>query len=111
MTQILIKAVIGGAFIGLILWLSQTKLSYLAGLLLFFPIISLPTFFFLGSNGNGDRMRETIIWSFWAIPVWIAFASTLYWCSYRFKILPSILLSLLVWLVCATILVFVKKGF
>ncbi|MDI6782616.1 MAG: GlpM family protein [bacterium] len=107
---ILLKAVIGGIFIGLILWLSQTRLSYLAGLLLFFPIISVPTFFFLGSNGNGDRMRETIIWSFWAIPVWVAFALTLYWCSYRLKILPSIFISLAVWFVVATILVILRKG-
>ena len=107
---ILLKAVGGGIFIGLILWLSQTKLSYLAGLLLFFPIISVPTFFFLGSNGNGDRMRETIIWSFWSIPVWVAFALTLYWCSYRLKIIPSIFISLAVWFVAATILVFLRKG-
>jgi uncharacterized membrane protein (GlpM family) len=77
---------------------------------LFFPIISVPTFFFLGSNGNGNRMRETIIWSFWAIPVWVAFALTLYWCSYRFKIIPSILISLVVWFVAATILVYLRKG-
>lgn len=107
---ILLKAVIGGIFIGLILWLSQTKLSYLAGLLLFFPIISMPTFFFLGSSGNGDKMRETIIWSFWSIPVWLAFALTLFWCSYRLKIIPSILISMAVWFIAATILVVLRKG-
>ncbi|MFB3897471.1 MAG: GlpM family protein [bacterium] len=107
---ILLKAVLGGLFIGLILWLSQTKLSYLAGLLLFFPIISMPTFFFLGSGGEMDKMRQTIVWSFWSIPVWIAFALTLYLCSYRLKIIPSIILSMAVWFISATILVLLRKG-
>lgn len=105
--QIIIKSFIGGAFIGFILWLSQTRFSSLAGLLLFFPIISVPTFFFIGSDG-GDHLRDTIIWSFWAVPVWILFALTLYLCSFRLKILPSIVLSLLVWLLGAFAVVYFR---
>ena len=40
-----IQAILGGAFVGFILWLSQTRFGAMAGLLLFFPIISVPTFF------------------------------------------------------------------
>ena len=60
--DIALKSVIGGVFIGFILWLSRTRLNALAGLLLFFPIISVPTFFFLGSNGPAEQMRKTIVW-------------------------------------------------
>ncbi len=108
--MIVLKSLIGGLFIGLVLWLSQTRLSYLAGLLLFFPIISVPTFFFLGSS-DGDKLRETILWSFWSIPVWVLFALALYYCSYRFKILPSILIALAVWFSGASLLVFIKSKF
>lgn len=104
-----LKSALGGVFIGLVLWLSQTRLSFLAGLLLFFPVISVPTFFFLGRD-DGARMRETIVWSFWAIPVWILFALTLYFCSYRWKILPSVGLSLAAWLAGAALVAYLRLG-
>jgi uncharacterized membrane protein (GlpM family) len=107
--QVLIKAIISGIFIGIILWLSETRFRYLAGLLIFFPIISLPTFFFMGLAGEPEKMRETILWSIWSIPVWIAFAITLYGCSFRFKIIPSILLALGAWIIAASVLLWIKK--
>jgi uncharacterized membrane protein (GlpM family) len=102
-----IQAILGGAFVGFILWLSRTRIGAMAGLLLFFPIISVPTFFFLGSN-NGDEMRQTILWSFWAIPVWVLFALTLYYCSYRLKIFPSMMISLIVWFISAAGIIYLR---
>lgn len=106
--MILLKSALGGLFIGLVLWLSQTRLSYLAGLLLFFPIISVPTFLFMGS-GDADKMRDAIIWSFWSIPVWVCFALALYFCSFKLKIIPSIAVSLVVWFLGATLLVLLRS--
>src|SRR5438045_1311915 len=108
--MILLKGFVGGAFISFILWLSQTRAGAVSGLLLFFPIISVPTFFFLAKSGNAEQMRETILWSLWAVPVWILFALTLYFCSYRMRIIPSMILSLLVWCAAAGILVYFRKA-
>ena len=107
--MILLKAAIGGVFVGLILWLSQTRFSYISGLLLFFPIISVPTFLFLGAGGNANQMRETILWSLWAIPVWVLFALTLYYCSYRFNLFLSMIISLAVWFAAAAVLIYLRK--
>lgn len=108
--SIVLKAATSGVFVGVILWLSsQTRLSYLAGLLVFFPVISLPAFFLMGQSGQVTRMREAILWSVWTIPVWLAFAGTLYFCSFRMKILPSILFSIGAWILGATLLVALKK--
>ena len=107
--HVLIKAIISGIFIGIILWLSETRFRYLAGLLIFFPIISMPTFFFMGLQGESVKMRETILWSIWSIPVWMAFAATLYACSFRLRIVPSILLALGAWIIAASVLLWIKK--
>jgi len=108
--SIVLKAAASGFFVGIILWLSsQTRLSYLAGLLIFFPVISLPAFYFMGQAGQLTKMRESILWSIWSIPVWLGFAGTLYFCSFRMKIIPSILASLGVWIIGAMLLVAFKK--
>ena len=109
MLDILWKAVITGIFAGIILWLSESRLSFLAGLLIFFPIISLPTFFFMGYSGHLDKMRESIMWSLWSIPVWVGFAGSLYYFSSRMKIIPSICLSLFIWFLGASVLVWWKR--
>lgn len=106
--NILLKAAISGLFVALILWLSQTRLGFLAGLLLFFPVISVPAFYFIGASSGMSQVRESVIWSLATIPVWVLFALTLYWASYRFKIVPCILLSIFAWLVGASVLIFIK---
>ena len=108
--MIALKGLIGGIFISFILWLSQTRFGAIAGLLLFFPIISVLTFFFMGKSGDGSQLREAILWSLWAVPVWVLFALTLYFCSYRFKIVSSLLLSVFVWCLAAGILVYLRKA-
>ncbi len=105
---IILRASLSGAFIGLMLWLSNSHRPFYSGILLFFPIISLPVFYFIGLDSGMDKMRETIAGGLAALPVWVIFAGVLYWASYRFKLLPALGLSLGVWFFCASMLVAVK---
>jgi len=107
--DIILKAVMSGVFAGIILWLSGTRYSYLGGILLFFPIISLPTFFFMSQSGQVEKMRQTIWWSVWSIPVWLCFAAVLYIMSYKIRPVPAVLTALGAWFLAATLLVFIKK--
>jgi uncharacterized membrane protein (GlpM family) len=83
--DIAVKSLASGIFTGLILWLSQTRFGPMAGMLLFFPVISVPTFFFLGNGGDPEALRRAVLWGFWGIPSWCLFALTVYVAAPRLK--------------------------
>src|SRR5690242_8533813 len=88
---ILLRSALGGAFIALLLWLSQAHKPFVSGLFMFFPIISLPIFLFTAVQPDGmPRVRELIIGGFAALPIWFGFGGALFWASYRMRPIPAI---------------------
>lgn len=104
-TTIAGRALLGGLFIGIVLGVSQTRLSFLAGMLLFFPFISVPTFYFMGIQHGPEKVREAIVWGALSIPVWGAFAVGVYWASSRMGIIWSLAVGLAGWFAAAGLLV------
>lgn len=102
------RAALSAVFIALMLWLAGTQRPFIAGILLFFPIISLPAFFFLAREGEMAKTRGMIIGGIAAIPAWLAFAGVLYWASLRFKPMTALAMSLGAWLLCACALAGMK---
>jgi uncharacterized membrane protein (GlpM family) len=102
---ILLRAALGGLLIAILLWLGQSNRPFVSGILLFFPIISLPAFYFVGRDAGMQRVREMIIGGVAAIPVWIVFAGLLYWASFRFRPLAALSLALGGWFLSAAVTV------
>ena len=104
------KSGLGAVVLAMVLLLSRTSVSYLAGLMLFFPALGLPAFYFIGASEGPERLRSTIVAALLSMPLWIIWALAFYFFSYRFTMEQSALLSLVVWAIAATALMLVMNG-
>jgi|GEM_PF-5129888 len=104
------KSAIGAVVLAGVLLLSRTSVPYLAGLMLFFPALGLPAFYFIGVSEGPERLRGTIIAALLSMPLWGIWALAFYFLSYRFTMEQSALLSLVVWGVAASALVLIMNG-
>lgn len=104
------KSAIGAIVLAIVLLLSRSHVPYLAGLMLFFPALGLPAFYFIGASEGPERLRSTILAALLSIPLWIIWAVGFYFFSYRFTMEQSALLSLVVWGVAAALLVTAMNG-
>ncbi len=103
------RSLLGGVFIGLVLLLSRKCGPAVGGLFILFPFASLPIFYFIGATEGTEKLRQTLLHSLIAVPVWVAYTAALYWATQRFKLVPSIILSLGVWVLAALLLVLCRR--
>lgn len=103
------RAAVSGLFVGLILFVSQKMGPKMGGIFILFPFASLPIFICTARDHGVDKLRTMLMSSLITLPAWIAFALSLYLATLRFKLVPSIIISLSVWTVTAFALAFMKR--
>ena len=104
------KSAIGMVVLAIVLLLSRSQVPHLAGLMLFFPALGLPAFYFIGASEGPEKLRTTIVAALLSIPLWVVWATGFYLFSYRFTMEQSALLRLVVWGVAASALVLLMNG-
>lgn len=104
------RAALGGLFIGLILFASRRFGPTVAGLFISFPFASLPAYYYISVTEGSKKLHATLISSLMAFPIWIAFTTVFYLASLKYKIGPTIVISLLVWILGAFLLMAIKKS-
>jgi membrane protein GlpM len=103
--SLLIKAIIGAAFVVAIDLLSRTRNFYIAGLLPLFPTFSLTAHYLVGSQRNPADLKTTVVFGFWAAIPYIAYLVSVFALAERMKLLWTLALSVVVWVIVALILV------
>ena len=91
-----------GAMIMLLLhFLTRSNMYYVTGMVVFFPVFSLPLYYFMYSEQGIEEIQKTNIFTLWSLIPYIGFIFTVFITVKKFGIVPALLLSLTVWFVLA----------
>lgn len=109
--EAVLKFIIGGSFILLISYIGKTKNSYISGLAVLFPIVSIVGYYFLSANISVKALKNVILFSLFSIPALIVFLIILYITIDKFSFFTSVVLSISSWLLTASIILLIRtKG-
>ncbi|EJK2114683.1 hypothetical protein ATY35_10570 [Vibrio cidicii] len=105
MLSLFFKSLLGAAAVLLIALLSKSKSFYIAGLVPLFPTFALIAHFIIGSERSMEDLRQTALFGLWSLLPYAAYLLAVYYLSYRFSLLATLLGATLVWLLCAMVLI------
>lgn len=99
-----------GALIMLLLhFLTRSNMYYITGMVVFFPVFSIPLYYFMYAEKGIEEIQKTNIFTLWSLIPYIAFIFTVFFTVKKLGIVPSLLLSLSVWFVLAICVLIVWK--
>jgi membrane protein GlpM len=103
--RLFVKALIGAAAVVVVQLLSQTRNYYIAGLVPLFPTFGLISHYILGTERTTDELKRAILLGMFALVPYLIYLGSLYILVDRLRLLPSLLLAALCWLVAAALLI------
>jgi membrane protein GlpM len=99
--QIIIKSFIGFVVVFIIQLLSRSKYYVLSALVPLFPSMAIFSYYFVGKQGNAEKLQETIIFGMVSLITYFAFLLSLLIFSRYYKIVTAIMLASGVWFIFA----------
>lgn len=106
--ELLIRFFVGGSLIVLITLLAKTKYSFISGLLVLFPIVTLVGYFFMGQSVDSLRLKEITLFSMYSLPTTFIFLFTFYHLQGRYELIYSLLFSVIAWFLAAGMLIVIN---
>jgi membrane protein GlpM len=101
--QMLIKSFIGFIVVFVIQLLSRSKYYVLSALAPLFPSMAIFSYYFVGKQGNADKLQETIIFGMISLITYFAFLLSLLIFTKYYKIVTALTLSSGVWFIFAIV--------
>jgi len=102
-----LKALLGAITVIIIQLLAQSKSFFIAGLAPLFPTFALITHYIVGSQRGSSDLKETILFGILSFIPYFFYMISLYFFVDRLALVTALIAATLVWVVVATILVFV----
>ena len=103
--DLLLKAALGAAVVGVIAALAKTRNYYIAGLVPLFPTFALIAHYIVGKGRSLDDLKTTIVFGMWSIIPYFIYLATLYVMVDRMRLEASLAVAAVAWLMAATVLV------
>ncbi|HMD67952.1 MAG TPA: GlpM family protein [Chitinivibrionales bacterium] len=103
-TDLALRFVAGGTLVAGVSLLAKTRHLLLAGLFLLFPMVTLVGLYFAGNGLDPAGIRKIALFSMAGLPATLAFLAAFYVLIARTGVVSSLLLSTLVWCVCAVVI-------
>ena len=97
--DILVKSLAGAAIIAAILILTKAGKTQAAGLLVLFPVITLLSYYFIGSNQGPEELRKVVRASLLSSPIWLVFIGVVYVAVKHLDYRIALTLGITVWAV------------
>jgi uncharacterized membrane protein (GlpM family) len=104
LVELLTRFLAGGTLVVLINLIGKSRNSFLAGLAMLFPGITLLGYYFL-SISQHDTLSKTVMFSIWSLPTSLAFLLTLYFSIDKIPILQALALAIASWLITALVVI------
>jgi len=101
--------VAGSVVVGISVAAEKLKNPLLAGILMMMPSITIVSVYFIGKSMGMAAAGTVLFWSLVGLPVWIAYAVSLYYFLYHMDLVPAIVCSMIVFLAGATLMVLIKE--
>jgi membrane protein GlpM len=102
--ELALRFIAGGTLVAAVSLLAKTRHLLLAGLFLLFPMVTLVGLYFAGSGLDPAGIRKITLFSMAGLPATLAFLAAFYMVVGRVGVVSSLLLSTLVWCVCAALI-------
>lgn len=109
--NLLVRGCLGGALIMLILVLAHSKYHAMAGILVFFPVITVVSYYQIGSMEGVDALKKTVLTSLLTVPVLILFILSFYISLRFYSLEASTAIAIISWLIMASISYFLIEKF
>lgn len=106
-----VKFIVGGGLILLVSILGKSRFSFLSGILVLFPVVTVVGYYFLASTSQGIALQRIVLYSILSLPTVLAFLLVLYFTVNRMPITQSLILSILAWCLVAALIVFIDYKF
>lgn len=100
-----IKGLVGATIVVVIQLFARTENAYIAGLIPLFPTMSLIAMYLVGTQRGTVELRETIRFGMWSLIPYFCYLAALYLLVDRAKLIVSLAIAVLCWLIAAGILV------
>ena len=92
LVELLMRFLVGGTLVVLINLIGKSRNSFVAGLAMLFPAITLIGYYFLSISQHGS-LSKTVMFSIWSLPTSLVFLLTLYFTIDEMPILQAFLWS------------------
>lgn len=102
--ELITRFIVGGTFVVLINLIGKSRNSFVAGLAMLFPAITLLGYYFLSVSQHGT-LSKTVMFSIWSLPTSLAFLLTLYFTIDRIPILQALTLGVASWFITALVVI------
>jgi uncharacterized membrane protein (GlpM family) len=102
LVELITRFIAGGTLIVLISLIGKSRNSFVAGLAMLFPAITILGYYFL-STSQHDALSKTVIFSIWSLPTSLVFLLTLYLTIDKIPIFQALALGIASWLISAIV--------
>lgn len=102
--ELLTRFIVGGTLVVLINLIGKSRNSFVAGLAMLFPAITLLGYYFLSVSQHGT-LSKTVMFSIWSLPTSLAFLLTLYFTIDRIPIFQALTLGVASWFITAIVVI------
>lgn len=106
---LLYKCIAGALIMLCVHFLVKSNIYYLTGLVVLFPIFSIPAYYFMFHEKGPLEIQKTNVFALCSLIAYVGFVLTVFFTVKRVGIATSLLLSTIVWFVLAITLLFVWK--
>jgi uncharacterized membrane protein (GlpM family) len=101
--DIVVKSALGGVLIAALLSLARLRQYVITGLLVSMPVISLYTWWWLGTEHGADSLRTALRAAMLSAIPWVAYLGVVYLLAGRMPLWLALASGWLVWLVIAVV--------
>lgn len=107
--MIYFKGLIGAIVVWIIAWISKSKNYFIAGLVPLFPFFALIAHFSVYYQKGALELKETALFGMISLIAYFLYLLTFYFLLNKLKFFPAMFIGIIVWLITASILVFLWK--
>ncbi len=104
MVSLFLKCLAGSAAVLLIALLSKSKIFFISGLVPLFPTFALIAHYIVGSERTTADLRTTALFGLYSLLPYASYLIAVYYFSYKFNLVWTLSIAMVVWLVFAFIL-------
>ncbi|HGN1705860.1 TPA: GlpM family protein [Providencia rettgeri] len=110
MLSLFLKCLIGALAVLIIALFSRSKVYYIAGLVPLFPTFALIAHVIVAQEQGGEALRKTALFGLWSLIPYAMYLLTVYLLATKMTAWASLSIATIIWIMTATILVYVWQG-
>jgi len=106
--ELLLRFIAGGGLIVIITLLAKTKYSFISGVMVLFPAVTLVGYYFLSQSVGTIQLKTITLFSIYALPATLIFLLVFYLLQGKYIVIYTLLFSVVAWFIAASVLIIIN---